>query len=1009
MKDLNVENTVLFKQLLLVEDNSLKLSQKVVNIVNHVTPLLARIPENMREYTLHDETHSLKVIRIMGRIIPSETLVQLNDIELTFLILSAYLHDVGMTCSSSEREEIIIGSTEYQTLLKIDSMYGEYLNYEKIGNHRAITRIEDKIFTEYLRRNHVKRSADFIESTLSDGEFKLAIDDILLYKYLINICNSHGEPVTCLKDNRKYPRNTLIGEKYVNVQYLSLILRLADILDLDPERTPKVIYDFVSPEDPTSIKEWKKHRSIIGWDISSNRVVFEAECTSPEVERALRIFMEWIEIERKESLELLNNYHDDISNKYLLLLKEPLNMDRIRSDGSYIYSDVKFQLHYEKIIELLMGQRLYRNPITALREMLQNAIDAIKARHFLYSNKSEKFEPKVTIEYKEGFLVIEDNGIGMDDQVFSEFFLQVGTSYYKHPRFSGTNLDVVSEFGIGVLSAFMVADSMVIESRMEPENPLTPPSPIYYEIPTAHSYCVKRYSERLQVGTKITLKLKKEHPFSDNSIFKVVKEIIPTPPFPIHIIATHQEYIHKGVPIDNNPKFDETLDKVSYNIDARRHTEKSFSHYLFEVDLNNMGDITLEGRLQIVNGQTMNFDSQLFGYITQRSFNLGTPGVKEGQFKLENSKSLKELFPKWTNVNANINIFGGECLTVTPDRTEVIRDEKFKKIKIALEHAIISTFQKHLDKYKEDHSLTQYHDYIDLLFEAGFLGMPGAYNSEQLSDEAKAFFQNYVSFPVLTEEGSVVRKFGDELLSSNTLGIFDRYWNGEVLGTMGEFVVQQKMPVIALREFKVNYTHIIENLIFSIFGNVNDEDADTDTGNYLLTPIPGTRIEILYPKGETKVGGTRLNKYEVAEEILIDINDKSKKIICIPSTTGGYYHIFNKSHPIISPLFNGASFINRTSEEIFYKLRKNFSIIMNKFVRTIDDPENAQWQRTLRNSSHPALSIGLFYYMPEAFEKMKEAIDIYWNELIREDLVNETLCPEVRISDFPWYWNIKRF
>jgi HSP90 family molecular chaperone len=31
-------------------------------------------------------------------------------------------------------------------------------------------------------------------------------------------------------------------------------------------------------------------------------------------------------------------------------------------------------------MELLMGERLYRNPVLALRELLQNSMDAIKVR-----------------------------------------------------------------------------------------------------------------------------------------------------------------------------------------------------------------------------------------------------------------------------------------------------------------------------------------------------------------------------------------------------------------------------------------------------------------------------------------------------------------------------------------------------------------------------------------------------------------------------------------------------
>jgi molecular chaperone HtpG len=375
---LRLEKTLLFNKLIEKEINDHELSEKIKKIVEYLSPLLARIPENMPEFTLHDSNHSAKVVEIMGDIIPAETMKNLNIIEVGLLILAAYLHDIGMTCSPEERKHIINNSDDYKLLFKLDTIKNEeFHNAKRNNNHRLADFIEDQAFTEYLRRNHVIRTEKFIKEAETTGNFKCMWNGVPFHKHLISICNSHGEPVKSLYDLSIWPRNTLVSNKIINIQYLAIILRLADILDLDPERTPKVIYEFINPQNPISIIEWQKHRSIIGWSISYDKVVFEAECNQPEVERALRQFIEWIEVERKESIELMNKFNDDTSKKYKLNLVEPITTERIRSDGSYLYCDLKFQLEYKKVLELLMGERLYRNPILAIRELLQNSIDGL--------------------------------------------------------------------------------------------------------------------------------------------------------------------------------------------------------------------------------------------------------------------------------------------------------------------------------------------------------------------------------------------------------------------------------------------------------------------------------------------------------------------------------------------------------------------------------------------------------------------------------------------------------
>lgn len=990
-----ITSTKLYQRLLKVERDNYKLSPQVLTIVQHVSLLLTRIPEKMPEYTLHDESHSLKIVDIMGRIIPDETFEILNEVEISLLILSAYMHDIGMTCSTDEREDIIKNSNEYQILLQSNKAYADYLNFRSDGEHREATRIEDRVFTEYLRKNHVKRSSEYIVKVLSEGQLKFSLNDIPLYKFLINICDGHGEPIKSLKNASKWPRNRLIGQMYVNIQYLTVVLRLADILDLDPERTPSVIYDFVEPKDEMSIQEWRKHKSIVGWDISPERVVVEAECNFPEVERALRLFINLIELERAESINLLARDTDDISKKYKLTLYEPITTERIRSDDSYIYSDVKFELHYKKIMELLMGQKLYRNPITALRELIQNAIDAIKARSYIYYQREETFSPKIILRYLEGKLIIEDNGIGMDDRVFSEYFLQVGKSYYNEMHFNQGALDVVSEFGIGVLSVFMIAESMVVKSRMTPDNPLHPQAPIYYEIPTAHSFCVKRKCERTEIGTTIELSLKKDITLHQESFLQIIHEIIPEPPFPIDIFIKDSHFIHDRTPQTEIPWATRDMEYKNNTGDRWSVEVEKNLHYLFKIECTENIDLPFTGVLQVVNTETMNYYIRFFGFVTQRYFSIGSPENKGDLFSIVPTENLRRLFPNWVSIKSSINIFGENSLSLTPDRTEIIIDEKYNLLKVKLESIIINAFIEHLDYYKENNSFEEYCNYMDFLLSKGFLGISNPHQYGHLSKKSLEFFLDYIPFSVI-KDNKIVKKFGREIMKKRYIGVIERNWSREYLSSSLNSI-SEDMEIIVMQEMRNQGYYRLDFIIDELFGLKN---FNKSKDHIIVTSIPALAIDIFDREEESKI-----DIRNAVNKITSGILGDCKPILCIPSPNGDYYHIFNITHPVIEKLFENGAFKNDAAAGLFGELRENFRLSFRKFLKKIDSSDDIRWQRLLREDNHNLLSVNLFRNDPDQLDTFKNAIEILWKGMRKLKLVNEDdFPPEISTSDFPPYW-----
>ncbi len=96
------------------------------------------------------------------------------------------------------------------------------------------------------------------------------------------------------------------------------------------------------------------------------------------------------------------------------------------------------------------------------------------------------YEPRIVVldyqdDPKEPRIEFLDNGVGMSQRVVEQFFLRVGKSYYKSPEFeteraryqeAGIQLDVCSQFGIGILSCFIVANRLRVETYQHGQEPL---------------------------------------------------------------------------------------------------------------------------------------------------------------------------------------------------------------------------------------------------------------------------------------------------------------------------------------------------------------------------------------------------------------------------------------------------------------------------------------------------------------------------------------------------------
>ncbi|WP_315794703.1 ATP-binding protein [Paenibacillus sp. BIC5C1] len=149
--------------------------------------------------------------------------------------------------------------------------------------------------------------------------------------------------------------------------------------------------------------------------------------------------------------------------KYFYNNVKILNIRGIKFDKEvqqmFIQSDIKFRVS-EDVIPLLI-EPLYEQSnkmSVALRELLQNAIDACKSTGLESRNGIIKIE--VLKEENKDILLFSDNGVGMDLSDISNHYLTVGKSKKK-----SSDVAMVGKFGVGALSMFLIGKKVSVVTK----------------------------------------------------------------------------------------------------------------------------------------------------------------------------------------------------------------------------------------------------------------------------------------------------------------------------------------------------------------------------------------------------------------------------------------------------------------------------------------------------------------------------------------------------------------
>ena len=449
-----------------------------------VEVLVRGIQTDMPWLTVHDITH-LDALWEMASLASGRG-YPLNPAEAFVLGGAILLHDSAMTIAAFENGiDDLKNTLEWKDIAALQLEGGAVESDEQ--NHRDIV-------SKTLRLLHAKQAEQLaVTSWPVPGEKRSSeflIDDGELRTFygpsMGIVARSHWWSVPELEVNLPKevgPSRKLPEGWQVDLVKLACLLRVADVLHMDARRAPRFAYALAKPQGVSDL-HWRFQNRLSKPRIAGDTIIFSS---GPSFKRddadAWRLAFQSInaanhelrnvdlllEATQRPRLRARNIRGADDPNQFSQYVRvegwKPVNAEiRVAQPGNIIATVVDTMLEEEKNSYGLC---------TALRELIQNASDAVRARRKLINESAEWGAIEVSLRGNQGnwYLDVEDTGIGMSERILVGPLLEFGTSGWRgevaeeFPGLMSSGMKATGRYGIGFYSAFSIGQEVKIISR----------------------------------------------------------------------------------------------------------------------------------------------------------------------------------------------------------------------------------------------------------------------------------------------------------------------------------------------------------------------------------------------------------------------------------------------------------------------------------------------------------------------------------------------------------------
>ncbi|MBE6749260.1 MAG: molecular chaperone HtpG [Ruminococcaceae bacterium] len=172
----------------------------------------------------------------------------------------------------------------------------------------------------------------------------------------------------------------------------------------------------------------------------------------------------------------------------------------------------QFKAESKKLMDMMINS-IYTHKEVFIREIISNASDALDKLYFKSLTDSsvglnkDDFCIRLSVNKNDRTLTISDNGCGMTEEELENnlgTIAKSGSLSFKTENEQSEDVDIIGQFGVGFYSAFMVSDSVTVESKAFGSD-----KAFRWVSSGADGYTIEE-CEKDSFGTVITLKLKED-------------------------------------------------------------------------------------------------------------------------------------------------------------------------------------------------------------------------------------------------------------------------------------------------------------------------------------------------------------------------------------------------------------------------------------------------------------------------------------------------------------------
>lgn len=489
----NYQNTVTWQKILGNQkhiDECTRLKVAYEKFRANAALLAEEISSYLPDFTVHNITHIDALWEMADIFLPEA--FPLNPAECFVLGGAFLLHDLGMIVAAYPDRMQGIQQEEIwkDTVAQLSKQ--RRVPYDLSDPSTIAPDISKAATQKTLRILHAKRAKELAQMQIHDnnGNMFYLIDDEALrntYGTIIGeIAESHW--MNCEKLPNRFVTSLGAPSCFPNVWSidplkLACIVRVADAMNIDDRRAPSLL-NAIREKNTFSEQHWLFQGKLNQPRIEHHRVVYTSKSafgvqeidawwlcydTLTMIDKELKCVDTLLQENRGLSFSALGVY--GIDNMEII--------QRVITVADWKPVDTSIRVNnVAKLVSTLGGMQLYGNDyLVPLRELIQNAADAIRARRYIDGEGNDYGDIILTL-CKEGdaeYIQLEDNGIGMSPNVMTNVLLDFGQSFWgsdwMHDEFPGleqTSFRSTGKFGIGFFSVFMWGDRVeVISNRYD--------------------------------------------------------------------------------------------------------------------------------------------------------------------------------------------------------------------------------------------------------------------------------------------------------------------------------------------------------------------------------------------------------------------------------------------------------------------------------------------------------------------------------------------------------------